>query len=167
MPDTRTIARAKRDRAEGKSASTQAGEFVHEEIEHIRKGKHGARSARQAIAIGLSEARRAGVKLPAPKPESASAETRRQATRDLARGKSGKAAKPAAARSRASRRALQHEGDAAASPTALSRQAKRAAATRSPSSRHAAAEKAVRTKATAGRKAAAKKAARTRAREKS
>jgi len=77
VPEKRTVERARRDKREGKSASTQAGEFVREEMDHIREGKHGARSARQAIAIGLSKARRAGVGLPAPKADSAPAETRR------------------------------------------------------------------------------------------
>jgi hypothetical protein len=87
MPEKETIERARRDKAEGKSPSTQAGEFVHEEIEHVREGKHGARSAKQAIAIGLSKARRAGVKLPPPKKGTTSARTRRQAARASARGR--------------------------------------------------------------------------------
>src|SRR5579864_4409140 len=73
MPDKETLERAREDQREGKSPSTQAGEFVQEEIEHVREGKHGARSTKQAIAIGLSKARRAGVKLPVPKKGSASA----------------------------------------------------------------------------------------------
>src|SRR2546421_13050035 len=100
MPEKETLDRAAEDKAEGKSPSTQAGEFVREEIEHIREGKHGARSAKQAIAIGLSKARRAGVKLPAPKKGKASKKTRKQAARDLREGKrTGK--KKAAKRSRA------------------------------------------------------------------
>ena len=87
MPDKKTIARATKDKREGKSASTQAGEFVREEIDHIRQGKHGARSTRQAIAIGLSEARRAGVDLPPPKKGEASRETIKQAKRDRATAK--------------------------------------------------------------------------------
>src|SRR5438309_3957985 len=90
MPEKETIKRAQKDAREGKSPSTQAGEFVREEIEHIREGKHGARSAKQAIAIGLSKARRAGVELPAPKKGKASKETRKQAARDLRKGKSKK-----------------------------------------------------------------------------
>ena len=82
MPEKSTLARARKDKRQGKSPSTQAGEFVHEEIEHVREGKHGARSAKQAIAIGLSKARRAGVKLPPPK-RGATAETRRKARQDL------------------------------------------------------------------------------------
>ena len=87
MPESETLKRAAEDKAEGKSPSTQAGEFVHEEIEHIREGKHGARSAKQAIAIGLSKARRAGVKLPPPEKGEASKETREQAKRDLKKGR--------------------------------------------------------------------------------
>src|ERR1700761_9846783 len=90
MPEKQTIERARRDKREGKAASTQAGEFVREEMEHIREGKHGARSTKQAIAIGLSKARRAGVELPPPKPGTTSEATRKQAKRDLKKG-----AKPA------------------------------------------------------------------------
>src|SRR5207302_9311503 len=86
MPEKRTIERARKDAREGKAPTTQAGEFVREEMEHIRKGKHGARSTKQAIAIGLSKARRAGVKLPPPSGGSASEETRTQAKRDYAKG---------------------------------------------------------------------------------
>jgi hypothetical protein len=90
MPQKKTLERAREDAREGKSPSTQAGEFVREEIEHVREGKHGARSAKQAIAIGLSKARRAGVKLPPPKEGAAvSARTRRQAARDYAKGQEG------------------------------------------------------------------------------
>ncbi|MGH9585008.1 MAG: DUF6496 domain-containing protein, partial [Bryobacteraceae bacterium] len=105
MPEKKTIARAKRDQAEGKAPSTQAGEFVREEMEHIRKGKHGARSTKQAIAIGLSKARRSGVDLPAPKKGAASAATRKKAERDLEKGHSGKKAAPSAKRSQARRKA--------------------------------------------------------------
>src|SRR6266699_471249 len=87
MPEKETVEAAKRDLEEGKSPSTAAGEFVREEIEHVREGKHGARSAKQAIAIGLSKARRAGVKLAVPKKGKASKETRKQAARDLRQGK--------------------------------------------------------------------------------
>src|SRR4030095_8933877 len=83
MPDPKTLARARRDRDQGKSPSTQAGEFVREEMEHVREGKHGARSTKQAIAIGLSKARRAGVKLPPPK--RGKKKTKRQAKRDLSK----------------------------------------------------------------------------------
>src|SRR6187455_2298487 len=123
MPEKATLERARADKRAGKAPSTQAGEFVREEIHHVREGKHGARSARQAIAIGLSKARRAGVKLAAPKPGKASAQAREQASRDLAKGRRG-ARKASPKRSRAVRRALEHEGHAAASSRALSRQAK-------------------------------------------
>jgi hypothetical protein len=127
MPEKKTIERAKQDEREGKAPSTQAGEFVHEEIEHIRQGKHGARSAKQAIAIGLSKARRAGVKLPPPKKGTTSPETRRKAERDVERGRKGQASKPAAKRSTARLKALKREPRSAASHQALSRQAKQAA----------------------------------------
>ena len=124
MPEKKTLERARKDKREGKAATTQAGEFVREEMEHIRQGKHGARSTKQAIAIGLSKARRAGVKLSPPKKGSASTRTRKQAKRDIARSKSGRKASPA--RSRARLRALKKEGRSAASRSALSRQARSA-----------------------------------------
>ena len=129
MPEKRTIERARRDARQGKSPSTQAGEFVHEEIEHIRKGKHGARNAKQAIAIGLSKARRAGVKLPPPK-RGVSKRTKQAAARDYRKGQSAKKTAPSPKRSRASERALERESKRAVSKKALSRQAKRAAAAR-------------------------------------
>jgi len=132
MPDAKT--RARKDKREGKSPSTQAGEFVREEIRHVRRGKHGARSAKQLIAIGLSKARRAGVALPAP--EHAPAAVRRQARRDLAAARSPH--EPSPARSRASREALEHEGTAAATHRALSRHAHAAAAHPSEPSRRTA-----------------------------
>src|SRR5918911_4397455 len=89
MPEKETLERARRDAREGKSPSTQAGEFVREEIEHVRRGKHGVRSTKQAIAIGLSKARRAGVKLPPPKKGKTSTRTRKQAARDYRKGQSG------------------------------------------------------------------------------
>jgi hypothetical protein len=138
--------RVAKDRREGKSPGTQAGEFVREEIEHIREGKHGARSAKQAIAIGLSKARRAGVKLPAPKKGTVSASTRHA---------------PSRKRQRATLGALRHEGNSAASHTALSRQAHSAADKRSRASKSAAARKAALTKGPIKRAAAARKAART------
>ncbi len=144
MPKKQTIERARRDRREGKSASTQAGEFVREEIDIIRAGKHGARSAKQAIAIGLSKARRAGVKLPPPKRGKTSEATRKKAERDLERSKSG--AKPSKKRSRATLKALKRESGKAASHTALSRQAHNAARKRSSTERSAAAKKAARTR---------------------
>jgi hypothetical protein len=122
MPEKKTIERARKAKREGKAPTTQAGEFVREEVEHIRQGKHGARSAKQAIAIGLSKARRAGVKLSPPRKGTTSSRTRKQAQRDLARAKSGRKASPA--RSRATRNALKREGRSAASRTALSRQAR-------------------------------------------
>jgi Family of unknown function (DUF6496) len=123
MPDKRTLARVRKDKREGKSASKQAGEFVHEEIEHIRAGKHGARSAKQAIAIGLSKARRAGVNLPPPPKGATSEEAREQAKRDLERGKHPDTA-PNPARSRAMTLKLQGEGHRIVSPAALSRHAR-------------------------------------------
>jgi len=161
MPEKQTLRKARQDKREGKSASTQAGEFVHEEIEHIRHGKHGARSTRQAIAIGLSKARRAGVKLPPPAKGQASAATRKQAKHDLAAAKDHH--KPSAKRSKAVRTALKHEGHSAASSKALSRQATKAAHKRTATSRHNAAVKAAKTKGPAVRHRAAVKAARTRA----
>ena len=122
MPERETIERAREDQREGKAPSTQAGEFVREEMHHIREGKHGARSTKQAIAIGLSKARRAGVKLPAPRRGKASART--QAKRDVAKGKRGAGRKPNPRRSRATLNALKREGHRAASRTALSRRAR-------------------------------------------
>jgi hypothetical protein len=133
MPSKSTTARAKRDLREGKRPSTAAGEFVREEIEHVRHGKHGARSPRQAIAIGLSKARRAGVPLPPPKRGRVKASTRRAAERDYEVGQGKrKPGAPSARRSRATEQALKREGRGAASHGALSAQAKRAAAARRP-----------------------------------
>lgn len=164
MPEKKTMEKARKDAQEGKAPSTQAGEFVREEMEHIREGKHGARSTKQAIAIGLSKARRAGVKLPPPKAGKASESTRQKAAQDYERGQTGP--KPAASptRSRAITKALKREGKEAASPLALSRQAHASARSRSAASLHQAAEKAVRTKGKAGLRAAARKAAHTRSR---
>ena len=161
MPEKETLERAREDAAEGKSPSTQAGEFVREEMHHIREGKHGAQSTKQAIAIGLSKARRAGVKLSTPKRGKASSRTRKQAQRDLKRGRSGRKA-TSRTRSRATSRALKQEGRSAASRSSLSRQAKSSAKKRGSADRHRAALKAVRTKGKSGLRAAAKKAARTR-----
>jgi hypothetical protein len=146
MPEKETLERAAEDKAEGKSPSTQAGEFVREEIEHVREGKHGARSAKQAIAIGLSKARRAGVKLSPPKKGEASKRTREQAKRDLKKGRKAAKKKPSAKRSRATLTALKREGRSAASKTALSRQAHKAAAKRSAASRSRSAKKAAKTR---------------------
>jgi hypothetical protein len=143
MPEKETLRRAQADRRAGKSPTTQAGEFVREEIHHVREGKHGARSAKQAIAIGLSKARRAGVDLPSP-PASASESTKRSATSARRRARSRK--RPSAKRARASTRRLKREPRSTASRQALSRQAKTAARRRSPRSRSAAARKAARTR---------------------
>ena len=164
MPEKETLERARQDEREGKSPSTQAGEFVREEMHHIREGKHGARSPQQAIAIGLSKARRAGVKLQAPKRGRASSTVRERAQRDIRKGQSSRRRKPSAKRSRAITRALKREGRSAASRTSLARQARTAARRRSATSRHQAALKAVRTKGKTGLKQAARKAAHTRVR---
>ncbi len=123
MPEKATTQRAKRQLRKGKKPSTAAGEFVREEMEHIREGKHGARSSKQAIAIGLSKARRAGVPLDPPKRGRAKPSTRRTAERDLAAGRRG-TSKPSAKRSRASTKALKREGRGAATKKSLSKQAK-------------------------------------------
>lgn len=164
MPEKRTIERAKADRRAGKSPSTQAGEFVREEIDKIRHGEHGARSTRQAIAIGLSEARRAGVDLPSPKSGRVSERTRKSAKYAYEAGQGRRKPRRRPRVSRAVSRVLKREPRNTASPAALSRQARRAASRRSAAQRSAAARKAVRTKGPAGRSAAAKKAARTRSR---
>ena len=130
MPEKKTLERARKAKREGKAPSTQAGEFVREEMEHIREGKHGARSTKQAIAIGLSKARRAGVKLKPPGRGEASARTRKSAERAYRAGQSGIHKKPSSKRSRASLRTLEHEGKRAASHEALSRHARSAAARR-------------------------------------
>src|SRR5438309_9674594 len=127
MPEKETVERARRDKREGKAPSTQAGEFVKEEIDHIRQGKHGARSTKQAIAIGLSKARRAGVDLPPPKKGQASEATRHKAEQDSRRGRKGTAAKPSAKRSAAMLKRLKREPRRAASHKALSTHAKQAA----------------------------------------
>src|SRR6516162_504215 len=145
MPDLETLQRARRDEQEGKSPSTQAGEFVREEMHHIREGKHGAASTKQAIAIGLSKARRAGVKLGAPKEGKASSQVRRKAEQDLRKGEQGGTKRPSRTRSRAISGVLKKEGHSAASKKSLSRQARSSARTRGAASRHRAAMKAVRT----------------------
>ncbi|HSE33516.1 MAG TPA: DUF6496 domain-containing protein [Pyrinomonadaceae bacterium] len=144
MPEKETLERAARDKAEGKAPSTQAGEFVREEIEHIREGKHGARSTKQAIAIGLSKARRAGVELSPPK--TGSKTTRKQAARDIRKSRSGRKATKSVTRSRATSKALKREGHSAASTGALSRQARKAAAKRSAAARSRSAKKAAATR---------------------
>jgi hypothetical protein len=164
MAEKKTVARAKRAKRQGKSPSTQAGEFVHEEIEHVRAGKHGARSTEQAIAIGLSKARRSGVKLGPPKKGKASKGTRKQAQKDLEKGKRGARKKPAAKRSRATKRALKREGRSAASRQALSKHARKAARKRTASERSEAARRGARKRTAAQRSASARKAAQTRRR---
>lgn len=144
MPDKDTIQRARKDAREGKAPSTQAGEFVREEIDHIREGKHGARSAKQAIAIGLSKARRAGVSLPPPKGKTSKA-VRTKAAQDSAAGNSRRA--PSQKRSRATTAALKREGTKAASKASLSRQARMSASNRGAANRKGAAKKAARTRA--------------------
>src|SRR5438105_15698640 len=124
MPEKETIERARQDQREGKAPTTQAGEFIREEMHHIREGKHGAQSTKQAIAIGLSKARKAGVELPPPRKGQASERTRKSAERAYARGHGAPPRrKPSAKRSRAIHKALEREGHSAASHTALSRQA--------------------------------------------
>jgi hypothetical protein len=137
MPEKRTLERARRDRREGKSPTTQAGEFVREEIHHVREGKHGARSAKQAIAIGLSKARRAGVPLPPPPKGKTSARTRRSAMSAYRAGQSGERT-TSSRRARATERALEREPRRGVSRTALSRHAKMAARRRKSPTRRAA-----------------------------
>jgi hypothetical protein len=160
MPEEQTKKRARQDKAAGKAPSTQAGEFVREEIDHVREGKHGARSTKQAIAIGLSKARRAGVDLPPPK-AGISERTRKSAKRDAEQGRADPDRVPSARRSRASRHALEREPNSAATPAALSRHAHASAQRTSSAARSASARKAVLTKQ-AARSTAARKAARTR-----
>ena len=130
MPEKKTLQRARQAKRQGKAPTTQAGEFVREEIEHVREGKHGARSTKQAIAIGLSKARRAGVDLKPPKKGQVSARTRKSAERAYRAGQAGKRKTPSARRSRATTRALKREPKRTVSKSALSRQARTAAARR-------------------------------------
>lgn len=160
MPEKKTLERARRARREGKRPTTQAGEFIREEVRHVRAGKHGARSTRQAIAIGLSKARRAGVKLGRP-PASAKASTRKSAASASRAARQGRR-KSSPKRSRATSAALRREPRGAASGKALARHARQAAGRRGAAARKAAARKAVATKGPAARKAAAEKAAATR-----
>jgi hypothetical protein len=164
MPDKRTIERARKDRRQGKAPTTQAGEFVREEIEKIRRGEHGARSPEQAIAIGLSMARRAGVPLRPPRKGQAKERTRKSAEYAYEAGQHKRRTRRRPRVARAVKRALEREPRSTVSRSALSRHAKRAAARRSATDRSAAARKAARTKIRSGRSAAAKKAARTRRR---
>ncbi len=161
MPTKRTIEKARRDKREGKSPSTQAGEFVHEEIDKIRRGEHGARNTKQAIAIGLSEARRAGVDLPPPKRGKTTDRTRKSAQYAYEAGQGRRKTQRQPRVARAVKETLKKEPRSTASRTALSRQAKTAASQRTAAERSAAARKAAATKGAAGRAAAARKAART------
>jgi hypothetical protein len=163
MPEKRTIKKARRAKRQGKSANSQAGEFVHDEIKRIRRGEHGARSAKQAIAIGLQKARRAGVDLKPPEKGTVSEKTRKSAKSAYEKGQ--KHEPVSAARSRAGVKRLKKEPRTSVSRTALARQARSAAAKRTASDRSASARKASRTKGPRKRSAAAKKAARTRSRK--
>jgi hypothetical protein len=165
MPEKKTIERARADKRQGKAPSTQAGEFVREEMEHIRRGKHGARSTKQAIAIGLSKARRAGVKLAPPEKGEASEETREHASRDVRKGQNGQR-KTNPRRAAGVTRALKREGHQAASHASLARQATQQARKRTAAERSAIAKKGAKTRLAhqthAERSRIAKKAARTR-----
>ena len=163
MPEKQTVERAKRAKRKGKSPSTESGEFVREEMHHIREGKHGARSTKQAIAIGLSKARRAGVNLPPPERGKVSEKTRRSAERAYHMGQRGKT-KTSRRRSQTRERVLKREDRSAASRRALAKQARSAARRRTPAARSASARRAARTKRRRGRSVAARMAARTRAR---
>jgi hypothetical protein len=162
MPKKSTVKRAKRDLQQGKSPSTASGEFVREEMEHIRKGKHGARSTQQAIAIGLSKARRAGVPLAPPAKGKVKESTRKSAGQEYRKGQAGTASKPSLKRSRAREEVLKREPRSVASHRSLSRQSRSASRKRGAPARQRAAAKAVRTKGHAGLQQAARKAARTR-----
>jgi hypothetical protein len=163
MPERETTERAREDAREGKAPTTQAGEFVREEIHHVREGKHGARSPEQAIAIGLSKARRAGVKVPPPAKGKAKATTRKSARRAVKKARAGTKRK-SPTRARAITKALKREGRKSATPQSLARHAKTASSRRTTAQRSASARKAAQTKGPRGRAAAASKAARTRAR---
>ena len=164
MPERRTVQKAKRAKRAGKSPTTQAGEFVHEEIRKVRRGQHGARSPQQAIAIGLSKARRAGVPLRPPAKGKAKARTRKSAKYAYEAGQGKRKSQRRPRVSRAVSQVLKREPRGTASRAALSKQARRAASHRSASARSAAARKAAKTKGPTRRSAAAKKAARTRVR---
>lgn len=151
MPEKETLERAHEDAREGKSPSTQAGEFVREEIHHVREGKHGVRSPQQAIAIGLSKARRAGVKLRPPRRGRASARTRQQASRDYAKGQKSARRKSSSRRSKAVRGALKREGRSGATRHSLSKQATSSARRRGASARSRTAKRAARTRSSTRR----------------
>lgn len=161
MPKQSTIDAAKRDKAQGKAASTQAGEFIKEEMDKIRSGETGARNTKQAIAIGLSEARRSGVDLKPPARGKTSEKTRKSAQSAYEKGQRHEPVDPT--RSHAREKTMKKEPHAAASPAALSKQARTAAQQRTATDRSASAKKAARTKGPSVRSAAAKKAAKTRA----
>ncbi|MGC1782735.1 MAG: DNA-binding protein [Acidobacteriaceae bacterium] len=165
MPERATTERAKEDLREGKSPSTAAGEFAHQEIEHVREGKHGARSPQQAIAIGLSKARRAGIPLPPPAKGKTKESTRKRAARDYRKGQSGETEEPSPRASRAREKALQGEPRTTASHRTLSSQSRRVSRQRSGQARHSVAMKAVQTKEKTGLRRAGKKAAHTRAKK--
>jgi hypothetical protein len=164
MPEKRTIEKARADKRAGKAPSTQAGEFVREEIHKIRRGEHGARSPQQAIAVGLSKARRAGVDLPPPKKGRVKERTRKSAQYAYEAGQHKRKPKRRPRVARAVSQVMKREPRSTASRAALSRQSTRAALRRTAADRSRAARKAARTKGAAGRSAAARKAARTRAR---
>ncbi len=164
MPEKRTVEKARKARRAGKAPTTAAGEFVREEVHKIRRGEHGARSPEQAIAIGLSKARRAGVDLAPPKKGRAKARTRKSAEYAYEAGQRKRKPQRRPRVSRAVSRVLEREPRSTASRAALSRHASRAASRRTAAERSATARKAVRTKGAQGRSAAARKAARTRAR---
>jgi hypothetical protein len=163
MPDKSTTKRAKEDLRQGKSPSTAAGEFVDEEIEHVREGKHGAHSPQQAIAIGLSKARRAGIPLKAPTKGKTKERTRKNAERAYEKGQSHAAEKPSPRASRAREKVLKEEPRSTASHRSLSAQSRAASRRRTKGERHAAGKKAAQTKGKTGLRRAAQKAARTRA----
>jgi hypothetical protein len=162
MPEQATLQRARTQLRRGRAPSTAAGEFVREEMDHIREGKHGARSTKQAIAIGLSKARRAGV--PLKPPTRGKPATKRAAASAYKAGQRHPGAAPSRTRSRATSRALRKEPHRAASHRALASQAHTAATHRRAGARSAAAKQAARTKGPTLRKAAARKAATTRKR---
>jgi hypothetical protein len=164
MPEKRTIEKARKDKRKGKAPTTQAGEFVHEEIDKVRRGEHGVRSPQQAIAIGLSKARRAGVDLPPPRKGKVKARTRKSAKYAYEAGQGRRKPRRRPRVARAVESALKREPKRTTSRKALSRQARQASSRRTAAERSAAARKAVRTKGVRGRKAAARKAARTRSR---
>jgi Family of unknown function (DUF6496) len=168
MPEKKTTERARKAKRQGKAPSTQAGEYVRETLEHIREGKHGARSTKQAIAIGLSKARRAGVDLPPPPRGKTSERTRRSAERAYEAGQEDGRHHVSAKRSKATTRALQREGHSAASRAALSRQARQQARRKTAAERSASARRGARTRLAhqshAERSRTTRKGARTRAR---